>query len=207
MRGAVTASLFIAAAAGGCEGFERMIDQPSWRPYDDVPRAEAGAGAPGPAMAMLVPPEGAVPMEAPRLPEPVQTGLGADGEPLADVPIPVTAELLRRGRHRFETVCAACHGVLGDGDTPVAANMTLRRPPSLLALPPESVRPGHLFRVTTLGYGLMPSYRVEIPVEERWAIAGYVQALRLSQRVPIDRLPTDVRERLLSTQEEEANAP
>ena len=36
-----------------------------------------------------------------------------------------------RDARRFETFCAACHGVLGDGTSVVAAKMALRKPPSL----------------------------------------------------------------------------
>ncbi|HVZ24285.1 MAG TPA: hypothetical protein VG871_24600, partial [Vicinamibacterales bacterium] len=43
----------------------------------------------------------------------------------------VDLALLQLGQDRFNVYCAACHGVLGDGNTPVAAHMALRQPPSL----------------------------------------------------------------------------
>src|SRR5262245_22524705 len=61
------------------------------------------------------------------------TGIVAMEAPAAQPPI--TRALIERGRDRFDRMCAACHGVRGDGDSPVARAMTLRRPPSLIAAP------------------------------------------------------------------------
>jgi mono/diheme cytochrome c family protein len=33
----------------------------------------------------------------------------------------------------------------------------------------------------TEGFGAMPPYRAQIPVQDRWAIAAYVRALQMSQ--------------------------
>ncbi len=46
-------------------------------------------------------------------------------------PVPLTRELLARGRGHFETWCAPCHGLLGNGQSIVARNMQLRAPPAL----------------------------------------------------------------------------
>src|SRR5262249_34074858 len=43
-----------------------------------------------------------------------------NGELVTQVPIPVTPELLARGRHRFEVVCSNCHGLVGNGDSMIA---------------------------------------------------------------------------------------
>jgi mono/diheme cytochrome c family protein len=40
---------------------------------------------------------------------------------------------------------------------------------------------GHFFDVMTNGWGAMPSYASQVPVEDRWRIAAYVRALQLSQ--------------------------
>jgi mono/diheme cytochrome c family protein len=40
---------------------------------------------------------------------------------------------------------------------------------------------GYFFRVMTEGYGAMPPYRTQVPVQDRWAIAAYIRALQLSQ--------------------------
>ena len=40
---------------------------------------------------------------------------------------------------------------------------------------------GYLFDVMTNGFGVMPGYAAQVPVEDRWAIAAYVRTLQLSQ--------------------------
>jgi mono/diheme cytochrome c family protein len=41
--------------------------------------------------------------------------------------------------------------------------------------------PGYFFTAITNGFGVMPSYATQIPVEDRWAIVAYIRALQLSQ--------------------------
>jgi mono/diheme cytochrome c family protein len=120
----------------------------------------------------------------------------------------VTMQLLRTGQQRFDVWCAPCHGVLADGEGPVARKMTLRQPPSLLApwaeshptLGPVGARwhgpatpgwdaltrpPRKYFEIISWGYGLMPAYGQELPPDERWAIVAYLRALAYSQRAPL----------------------
>jgi mono/diheme cytochrome c family protein len=142
---------------------------------------------------MRTPPAGTVAYRS-ALDPVVATGLGPDGRPVATVPLPLTAATLARGRSRFEIICAACHGVLGDGESQVALNMSLRRPPSLHAY--RDVPDGHVFRVITHGFGLMPSYAPALSVEDRWAVVAYVRALQLSQYAKVEQLPPAAREAL-----------
>jgi len=144
-------------------------------------------------LGMRAPPEGTVP-HGQLLPLETATGLGPDGKAIALVPIPVDAKLLARGRSRFDITCATCHGVLGDGESQVSLNMALRRPPSLHAY--RDVPDGHIFRVISEGFGLMPSYAAELPVEDRWAVVAYVRALQLSQYATLDQVPPDARRKL-----------
>jgi hypothetical protein len=48
---------------------------------------------------------------------------------------------------------------------------------------------GKVFQVASLGYGFMPGYAALLSVEERWAVVGYLDALRLSQAAPVASLP------------------
>jgi mono/diheme cytochrome c family protein len=148
-------------------------------------------------LGMRAPPEGTVPHGV-LVPLEVSTGLGPDGRGIALVPIPIDAKLLARGRSRFDIHCAVCHGVLGDGESQVALNMSLRRPPSLHQY--RDVPDGHIFRVVSEGFGLMPSYAAELGIEDRWAIVAYVRALQLSQYATLEQVPPDARRKL----EEEA---
>jgi mono/diheme cytochrome c family protein len=144
-------------------------------------------------IAMRAPPEGTVPY-GPLAEPAVATGLGPDGKLLAEAPLPVTAALVAKGRARFDVYCAVCHGVLGDGESQVALNMSLRKPPSLHAY--RDVPDGHIFRVVSKGFGLMPSYATALSPEERWAVVAYVRALQLSQYAAADQLPPEARGRL-----------
>jgi mono/diheme cytochrome c family protein len=108
------------------------------------------------------------------------------------VPVPVTRALLDRGRRRFAIACATCHGVAGDGDSPVARTMQRRRPPSLHEPRLVALGPGALYRVIIDGYGLMPSYAKLVAPDDRWAVVAYVRTLQLAWRVRLAALPPAV---------------
>jgi mono/diheme cytochrome c family protein len=154
--------------------------------YQATDRYEGG-------LAMRHPPAGTVAYRSAMDPI-VATGLALDGKPVAESPLPITAATLARGRARFDVTCAVCHGVLGDGESQVALNMSLRKPPSLHAY--REVGDGYLYRVVSEGFGLMPSYANELTVEDRWAVVAYVRALQLSQHAKLDQLSPEARQRL-----------
>ncbi len=108
----------------------------------------------------------------------------------------ITHALLTTGRTHFETLCATCHGIAGDGQSVVATKMLSRPPPSLHERRYRDLSPEQLFAIITQGYGLMPSYADLLRVDERWAVIAYVQALQLSQDAPVASLPLNVREAL-----------
>ena len=58
--------------------------------------------------------------------------------------------------------------------------------------------PGYLFNVITNGFAAMPSYRVQITPEDRWAIVAYLRALQASQNAGVNDLPAEARERLMT---------
>lgn len=139
------------------------------------------------------PPAGTVAANRIIGPSELTQGTNQAGTFVARVPIAVDRALLQRGRDRFEIFCGACHGVLGNGKTMVAQNMVLRPPPSLVDSPTRDLPPGRVYQVITQGYGLMPSYAGRIGLRDRWAIVAYLQALKISQRVELDRLPPTLR--------------
>jgi mono/diheme cytochrome c family protein len=118
------------------------------------------------------------------------------GHDVATIPLPVTRALVLLGQRRFDVVCAACHGVRGDGVSVVATKMQLRPPPSLLGADIAAFAPGRLFRVLTDGYGLMMPMKTVLNVRDRWAVVAYVKALELSQAAPVASLPADMRDAL-----------
>ncbi|HEX8919980.1 MAG TPA: cytochrome c, partial [Pyrinomonadaceae bacterium] len=103
-----------------------------------------------------------------------------EADDAVDFPFPVTADVVTRGRERFEIYCAMCHGYTGEGDGMIVRR-GFRRPSSYHEDRLRQAPVGYFFRVMTEGFGAMPPYRAQIPVQDRWAIAAYIRALQLSQ--------------------------
>ena len=95
-------------------------------------------------------------------------------------PFPVTEDVVRRGRERYNIFCSMCHGPVGQGDGMIVRR-GYRQPPSYHEDRLRRAPVGYFFRVMTEGYGAMPPYRSQVPVQDRWAIAAYIRALQLSQ--------------------------
>jgi mono/diheme cytochrome c family protein len=95
---------------------------------------------------------------------------------------------MARGRERFDIYCSPCHGRTGNGDGMVVRR-GFRRPPSYAEERLRTAPVGHIFDVITNGFGAMPDYQAQIPVDDRWAIVAYVKALQLSMYAPIDDVP------------------
>jgi mono/diheme cytochrome c family protein len=164
---------------------ERMLAQRNYRPYTSAPLFTDGR-------AMRPPPEGTIDRQQ-IVGQPALTDGASGGRYVTASPIPVDRPLLERGRDRFNIFCASCHGVRGDGRSEVARHMELRKPPSLISDPVTGFPPGRVYRVISVGYGLMPSYASALPVRDRWATVAYLGALQLSQSAPLADLPPDLR--------------
>jgi mono/diheme cytochrome c family protein len=108
-----------------------------------------------------------------------QEKAGADDD-ASEFPFPVTAEVMNRGQERYRIFCAMCHGETGQGDGMIVRR-GFRKPPAYSEERLRKAPVGYFFRVMTEGYGAMPPYRTQVPVQDRWAIAAYIRALQLSQ--------------------------
>lgn len=192
-RLAGAAGLVLALSNGGCEQvlpditWERMLDQNRGDPYAASTYFSDGK-------LMQAPPEHTLPVEASLAPRPLREGLDGD-EYVQTIPVQVDRALMARGRDRFELICATCHGIDGSGDSVVAQNMELRRPPALVEAPVTDYAPGKIFQVISRGYGLMPSFEAQLPDVDRWAVVAYVGALQRSQHMELARLPPAQRKR------------
>ena len=176
----------LAFAAFGCElDLERMLDQHKAKAYRETPFFANG-------QVMRAPPPGTVPVTRVTGAPLLTTGMDR-GTYATRLPVRVDTTLLERGEDRFRIFCSVCHGPLGDGTSPVAENMKLRKPPSLHEPRIRDYPPGRLFRVIGEGYGLMPAYADQLPIHDRWAVVAFVRALWLSQDVALIDLPPDVR--------------
>jgi mono/diheme cytochrome c family protein len=190
----VKAALLVALCAACGEKADvidwlRMKDQTSMKalPYGGNPFFADGR-------TMRAPPAGTVPREREVADPMLASGLDEAGAYAKENPFRLDAELLERGRDRFEITCAACHGLVGDGDSEVARAMRLRKPPSLHEARIAGYPPGRIYQVVTQGFGLMPSYRTQLGIRDRWAVVAYVRALQLSQDVKLAALPADIRD-------------
>ncbi len=120
-----------------------------------------------------------------------------NGEPGNEMPFPATRQVLERGHERFNVYCSPCHSRLGDGNGMVVQR-GYRRPPSFHIDRLRQAPMGHFFDVITNGFGAMPDYAAQIPVQDRWAIISYIRALQLSQQAPLSIVPAQERDRMLS---------
>jgi len=115
----------------------------------------------------------------------------------ATLPVPLTMDLLRRGRERFEINCSPCHGRTGEGN-----GMIVRRgfppPPTFHQDRLRAAPVGHFFEVITHGYGVMHSYAQRVEPDDRWAIAAYIRALQLSRNARPEDAPSTERAKLES---------
>jgi mono/diheme cytochrome c family protein len=160
--------------------WNRMIVQPRYDPYGSSAFFADGK-------AMRTPPRGTEPFSRSRKDEALSEGAVADA-PVDAFPLPVTLALVRRGRTQFEIICAACHGVAGDGNS-VPARFMARRPPSLYEARTLELPLGRIYGVIRDGYGLMPAYRTHLSVRDRWAVVAYVRALARSRHALVANLP------------------
>jgi mono/diheme cytochrome c family protein len=182
-------SLFLLAA--GCEGvlpgidWQQMNEQHKYQPYEACEWFEDGR-------AMRPPPLFTVRHDA-VVDQPELTEGRTAGHYVTSIPLSLSRDDLSRGRFAYQTYCATCHGMTGDGQAMVVQNFELRRPPSLVTAEVRAFPPGRIFEVISSGYGLMPDYAHNLTPGERWAIVGYLSALQLSQSVKLDELPPELR--------------
>lgn len=125
-----------------------------------------------------------------------------NGEWATTLPMPVTDQLLQRGRDRYEIYCGMCHGLAGYGDGII--NQRAERLQEGTWVQPSSYhtelvrdRPdGHIFNTITNGIRNMAPYGHQIPPADRWAIVAYIRALQKSQNASVDEVPAEYRDDL-----------
>lgn len=114
-------------------------------------------------------------------------------------PFPITADVMARGKQRFDIYCSPCHGLDGRGNGTVAVR-ALERGESKW-IPPLSFYDatvvgrahGHIYNTIKNGIRNMPGYASQIETEDRWAIVAYVRALQRSQNATIEDVPQSMR--------------
>jgi len=121
--------------------------------------------------------------------------------------VKLTQQLLLRGQQRFNIYCYVCHGYDGSGHGPVNEEAMLLKANGISGMswsPAATItearvraqKDGQIFNTITNGYRTMPSYGMQIPVADRWAIVAYLRALQFTQAAPASVVPPEVKPRL-----------
>ncbi len=180
--------LGVCLAGAGCR--RDMQDQPKMKPY-------RGTNFFGDGLSSRPPVEGTIPRGYLRTDKELYTGkksvsaassvttAPASTTPYTDdidtFPFPITADTVKRGRERYQIFCSACHGATGYGDGMIVRR-GFRQAASFHEDRLRQAPVGHFFDAITNGWGAMPSYSAQVPVQDRWAIIAYIRALQLSQQ-------------------------
>jgi mono/diheme cytochrome c family protein len=170
----VARALLVTGALLLLPGCGNMKKQEYLRP--EVPTALL----PGHTSAQL-PPKGTVPFGPRPTDDAFLTGR-RNGQLVTEIPIPLSAELLARGRERYSIYCAVCHGADGYGRG-IVVRRGFPAPPSYHDPRLRNAPVGHFFEVMTRGFGAMYPYADRLDPHDRWAVAAYIRALQVSQHV------------------------
>jgi hypothetical protein len=134
------------------------------------------------------------------------TGLDDAGKPVAQMPMPLTRELVLRGQERYNVYCSPCHDRTGGGNGMIVRR-GYKQPTSYHIDRLRSAPVGYFVNVITEGYGVMPSYAPQVPVSDRWAIAAYIRVLQYSQSASLADLSPADRQRVETELAGGASAP
>jgi mono/diheme cytochrome c family protein len=116
-------------------------------------------------------------------------GVDEGGDYIEEFPVELTSELLYRGMDRYDIFCTMCHGGTGDGQGIIMTGQYGYVPaPSFHDQRVRELPVGEIYSAIYNGVRTMPSYRSQIPVEDRWAIVAYVRALQESHNVDEETL-------------------
>jgi len=186
----------------GCERAKQdMYDQPRFKPYRESPLfSNRDSSRPLPSDTVEHARGNLSGTSSGRVGEQQARAFDA-AERAQTFPHPVTRALLEHGRERFDIYCSPCHSVAGDGDG-LVARRGFPHPPSYHIDRLRNAPDRHFYDVITNGYGVMYSYADRVSPPDRWAIVAYIRALQLSQAAAVASLPSEVRAKLSTAQEQ-----
>ena len=112
---------------------------------------------------------------------------------IANIPVPVTEQVMARGQQRYEIYCTPCHGPQGDG-TGIVKKYGYASIRSLHEKIVVTQGDGEIFNTITYGFRTtMFPYGSQISIEDRWAIVAYVRALQRSRLGALDEVPAELK--------------
>jgi len=122
-------------------------------------------------------------------------GKDSRGNFVKNNPVSLDEKTMSRGQERFDIYCSMCHGRVGDGKG-IVVEKGLTPPPSFHIDRIRNIPDGELFDIISNGIRNMPSYKHQIPVDDRWAIIHYFRALQRSQNALLSDIPAEMRDKL-----------
>lgn len=114
---------------------------------------------------------------------------------VANLPLPVTAQLLTRGQQRFSINCVPCHGAVGDGKG-ITSKLGMVGVADLHQLRLVQMGDGEIFNTITYGKNLMGPYGANLDVPDRWAVVAYLRTLQRSRLASIEDVPVAERSKI-----------
>ncbi|MFN3325185.1 MAG: c-type cytochrome [Bryobacteraceae bacterium] len=110
-------------------------------------------------------------------------------------PLPIDAELLARGRQRYDIYCSPCHSRVGS-EVGIVGKRSMWLPTNLQEDRIREMPDGEIFSVISEGRRQMPAYRFQIEARDRWAIVAYMRALHRANNATMNDVPADLRSEL-----------
>jgi mono/diheme cytochrome c family protein len=92
-------------------------------------------------------------------------------------PIEVNAANLASAKKSYEKECLSCHGRKGKGDGPSSVTLDVI-PGDLSAAKVQDQTDGELFWKITEGKKPMPTTKLTLTDDQRWAVVNYVRTLK-----------------------------
>lgn len=127
---------------------------------------------------MRTPVEGTVARGQLREDDAYYQGKDAEGDFISSAPMAFTAEMIERGKERYQIYCSACHGVNADGKGKILYYKYPIPPASFYDERIMKLSDGHMFNAMTAGWLNMPSLKAQVSVEDRWAVISYIRSLQ-----------------------------
>jgi len=138
---------------------------------------------------MRMPVEGTVARGNLREDQAYYQGINEDSSFVDNIPVDVTKSFILRGQKQYDTYCAPCHGITGDGQGIIMTGQYGYVPaPSYHIDRLRDIEDGYLYSTIANGIRNMPAYAHQVKVEDRWAIVAYIRALQRSQYVPENQM-------------------
>lgn len=185
-RLALVALALAALCLGACR--QDMQDSPYLEPFEDSEFFDDG-------QANRQPPAGTVARGLLKDDTHFWFGRTSSGELVDSLPADMewSQGLLERGQERFEIYCSVCHDSSGSGRGMIVRR-GFKQPQPLYEQRLVEKPIGYFYDVMTNGFGIMPSYSMQVPESDRWAIAAYIRVLQTSQGMRFDELPADLQQ-------------